>query len=273
MGLFAAGPGIAALSIVMKGREIHGGHAHRLYTGMPNKLDLSQEMIQALVTNKNVTMRIGLVCYPSERAFSRRSCANMYPPCGFGPSMPFRSGISKEAYVSDGGRRLFRSEDRQRSYVFEEVAMQIGNIAARMGCDPKRAVEAFSSNLYDPKKDTHIVLRYPEWQWDANRKKLLDGYLNWHIVVSRLFLFNIDIEKDLHVNSQTLDSHTFSADKLAQLYNEVLKGRKPKSTADLPKIKSIVGASIRNKDNVGTIIANNCLSHQLTQACCMISEN
>ncbi len=252
MGLFAAAPGVAALSIVMKGREIHGGQAHRLWTDLPNKLDLSKEMVKALVTNEKVTMRMGLVLYPSERAFGRRSSAHMYPPCGFGPTMPYRSGVSKDAYVSDGGRRLFASAELQRSYVLEEVAMQIGNIAARLGCDPQRAVEAFSSNLYDKKEEKLIALRHPPWQWDAKRKNQLDGYLSWHILISRIFLLNVDIEKKSPSADAISQSHLLSIDALRDLYSKFVKdySNKRKESNVGPHITSILNASSRPKDNV-----------------------
>ncbi len=248
MGLFAGAPGVTALAIVMKGQEIHGGQAHRIYPDIPNPIDLSTEMIKALITNKHVTMRMGLVCYPSERAFGRRSSALIYPPCGFGPSMPYRSGISAASYISEGGRRLFSTAEVQRQFVFEELAMEIGNITARYGADGKRAVAAFSSQLFDVSSQQAIVLRYPKWQWDVEKMRVLDSHLNWHIVVSRLFLLKFEIVPEER-GADTIPSR-LSLEIIHALYARFLSdyNKKRKITKCSTAIKSIINVSALSQD-------------------------
>ncbi len=261
MGIYAGAPGVAALAIVMKGQEVHGSQAHRLYPDMPNPVDLSNEMIRELITNKHVTMRMGLVCYPAERAFGRRSSALMYPPCGFGPSMPYRSGISAASYVSEGGRRLFSDAELQRQFVFEELAMEIGNITARYGADAKRAVAAFSSELFDIQSKEAIVLKYPKWQWDVERMRVLDSHLHWHIVVSRLFLLKFEISPeesraDTAASELSLETiHTL----FAQFQSDYSKKRK--ITTSSIAIKSIIGVSALPHDVSTIFLVTSLLSH------------
>ncbi len=259
MGLFAGASGLTALSIVMKGREVHGGQAHRLYPDMRNPVDLSNEMIKALVTNKHVTMRIGLVCYPSERAFGRRSSALMYPPCGFGPSMPYRSGISPASYFSEGGRRLFYTAELQRQFIFEELAMEIGNIIARYGADAKRAVTAFSSELFDVNSQQAIVLQYPKWQWDVEKMMVLDSHLNWHIVISRLFLLKFEILPE-EKKADTIANNKLSLERIRALYVRFQSdyGKNRKIITNPTVIQSIISVSALAQD-VSTVYIDHAL--------------
>ena len=195
MGLFTAEQDHALAVVVMKGREFHGGTAHRLYPGVaPGTID-SADGIPQLFASQSLLWRLGYVCYPSAAASRRTTSTYMFPPCKFGCAVQaptVRSG--PEPYITQGGQRLFLSRRDLQEHALREIVMEAANKASDLGLDPSPLFSL--EHFVDVGTGKRLVCRLPPRRGQCDD---LDDLLRWHMRTADVFLL-----KTTHLDSQKL---------------------------------------------------------------------
>lgn len=208
-GLFTAEQDHALVAIVMKGREMHGGWAHRLHAcGEPGTL-VSADGIRELFTDRPRVWRLGFICYPSMVAYRRTAPAYAFPPCMFGctvrtPKAP--SGLAPYI-IGGGGGRIYRSRGDFVEHGVREVLMEAANKLADMGVDPSPLLSL--TRFTDSRDGTHFACLLPSRRGEQED---LDALLWWHIRTSELFLLKVTPCKSLDPDPQSSESRVYTPD-------------------------------------------------------------
>lgn len=225
----------------MKGRELHGGSAHRLLSdGRPGTI-ASADGIPELFTERNQVWRLGFICYPSLAAYRRTIPSLAFPSSAFGGP----SGDSVPRRCIAGSERLYRTRADMVEHGIREAIMEATNKVASLGVDPTPLLAL--TRFTDLRDRTQHECRLPTRCGEADD---MDALLDWHIRTSELFL--IKARRRRGVDGSPDDDEGAALPNFAELLDSLatVGPTLPHPRVPIRKIYSILSAKMCNRQTV-----------------------